>query len=143
MTKSIIEDIRDLIAKSKIEKAIELFRDNCKEYSNELILQSRKYSDLQTQIRDGVISQEHRNLEQNKICKALLSLLSKVEENIKNPNKEASKENQSVVKMEVSEKHPNNEIVKAAKMITQPEKFDKEHPNNEIVKVKRFLKKYL
>ena len=79
MTITIIENIRNFIAKDRLKEAIEVFRVNCKEYTSELILQSNKYSNLQAQIRDGVISREQSNLERSRLCKALLELLNEID----------------------------------------------------------------
>ena len=77
MTIVIIEDIRNLIANDELDKAIGVFRMNCSEYTNELIMHSNKYTNLQTQIREGIISREQSNIERNRLCKGLLELLNK------------------------------------------------------------------
>lgn len=79
MTILLIEDIRNKIAKDKLDVAIEIFRSNCDEFTDELILQSSKYENLKSQIINGVISREQSNIERNTVCTSLLHLLNEVD----------------------------------------------------------------
>ncbi len=89
MTIEIIEDIRNKIASDCLKEAIRVFRDHCSQFENELIIQSNKYTRLNSEIRKGIISREQSNLERNRLCNALLELLNEVdvsETNLKNEN---------------------------------------------------------
>ena len=79
MTIQIIEEIRNCIANNKLDIAIELFRQNCSEYSDELILQSSKFKRLKSDSRKGIISREQSNIENNILCNSLLELLNEID----------------------------------------------------------------
>ena len=79
MTIEIVENIRNNIAKDKLDIAIKLFRTHCIDFSDELILHSSKYTNLKSAIRKGIISREQSNIERNIICNSLLELLNEVD----------------------------------------------------------------
>lgn len=79
MTILIIEEIRTHIAKDKLDVAIDMFRSNCDEFTDELIIHSSKYHNLQAQIRKGLISREQSNIERNQVCSSLLELLNELD----------------------------------------------------------------
>ena len=79
MTIILIEEIRNNIANDKLDKAIEVFRSNCDEFTDELIMKSSQYENLKSQELDGVLTRDQINIERNRVCKGLLSLLNEVD----------------------------------------------------------------
>ena len=66
--KSFIENVRNLIAKAKLDEAIELFIDNPFNLKDEVIVQSAQYNNLKNEITRGIKTNEEANVERNKIC---------------------------------------------------------------------------
>ncbi len=89
MTITIIETIRNQIANDELGEAIKMFRTNCDEFTDELIIQSSKYTNLKTSIRKGIISREQSNLERNQLCNSLLELLNEVDIEATKPKNES------------------------------------------------------
>lgn len=75
-------EIRELIAKDDLSSAIEklkpLFKNNSTRF-NEVLLQSGRYNDLKSKIREGTISFQDGNIEKSKIRRAILELVDEIE----------------------------------------------------------------
>lgn len=76
-----INQIRELIANNRIDRALQRLRalqDNSP-YLDELILQSARFNEIRKQICLGVVSHTDAMLDQNQIRAGLLDLLREIE----------------------------------------------------------------
>lgn len=78
-TSEIVEEARNLIAKSKVDKAIDLLKnyiDKEEDLYNELVQQSQKWNKLKKEERLIVISASEANLRNNQIVNGLLGVIT-------------------------------------------------------------------
>lgn len=87
MDKEQVKTIKTLIAKDKIEKALDLllkyFDEN--QIENELLLNSARFNELKSITRKGIISTEAGIIEKNKIRLSILEILEEIEIAERNP----------------------------------------------------------
>lgn len=67
-------EIKSLIAKGKIDKAIQKLMDNSKD--DQIIMLSARYNRIKSQNNSGTISQANFSIELNKITNSLLGILN-------------------------------------------------------------------
>lgn len=82
MIEKLIEELRDLIGKSKIAKCLKLFEMNIKyfhSYESEILGFLARYNNYKTQDINGLISIEDRNLILNKLIHDIISVIQKVD----------------------------------------------------------------
>ena len=96
-TNSSLAFIRDLIAKNEIKEAIKLLRQILKHSPklDEVLQQSSRFSALRKEIRQDTIDYEDVTATENKISKALLELISEVDDQMKTPEIKAEFESAS------------------------------------------------
>ncbi|GJM31243.1 MAG: hypothetical protein DHS20C18_02440 [Saprospiraceae bacterium] len=82
---SLKKSVTTLIAKNKLDEAIDLLSQNIMDSSevNEIILQSARFNDVKKQLRDGVIDNSEANQVKNQIRRNILELVSAIEEEVK------------------------------------------------------------
>lgn len=73
-----------LIAKDKLEEAIDLISENIKNNDeiNELILQSARYNDIKKQVREGIIDFSKADQVKSQIRRNILELITALEEEV-------------------------------------------------------------
>ena len=82
MIEKLIEELRDLIGKSEIEKCLKLFKKNIKyfnSYESEILGFLARYNNYKTQNINGLISVKDQNLILNKLTHDIITVIQKVD----------------------------------------------------------------
>lgn len=77
-----IEELRDLIGKSEIEKCLKLFEKNIKHfhsYESEILGFLARFNNYKRQVTNGLISVEDQNLVRNKLTHDIITVIQKVD----------------------------------------------------------------
>lgn len=115
--KEFVDSIKNLIAMSEVDKAIDLFRDhNLKEFEKEIIGFSSRYHNLLKEIRQDTIKREDANIERNKICVSMLEIADQIDINISPSNSyRLNKELEDVLALAETQSRRNGEAVTSTK----------------------------
>ena len=112
--KALYSDIKELIAKGEIEKAITLTKEKLKEkkteFYNEAILLSSRYKEVTYKERIGIISQENSSLIRNQINHGLLVMIDELDQNEVNDLITETVKEESSVKIFFSYSRKDNEV---------------------------------
>lgn len=116
-SKQFISHIRSLLAKDKIEDAIQLLKQLLEKSPqlDETIQQDGRLNAVRKQVRLGTISYENANLTRNQIREGVLNFIRKIEAQMDNPNIQSEVEEVATA---------NKSIIQNAEKIYNIEKID-------------------